>query len=421
MMRIRLLGGARKIGASAILLDTGKHKILLDYGSTPSRNPEFPIPVSPYEIDAIILSHAHIDHSGAIPLLYKGAKGPLLLATPLTLELSDLLINDMLKINGNALPYTKREIQKMMEHAVPIHYNEPVELFDGITVTLRNAGHVPGSASIEIEVNGEKIWYTGDINLVETHLLEPADIVRDADYVIIESTYALKEHPDRQLEEKRFVKTVHEVVEEGGVALIPAFAVGRSQEVMCVLRNHGFDGKVALDGMAQTATTIFLSYPEYLKDYLTLKHSSRSVKWMRSKSQRRKILRKPSAVISPAGMLSGGWAEWYLKQVHDKEEDAIIFVSFQVPGTLGHRILHERKMLINGKEKKIKARVEHFELSSHSGRTELFKIISELENPERIIVVHGENDSASTFAEEIQEKFGFDAIAPHVGDIIYLE
>ncbi len=421
MLRIRILGGARRVGASGILLDTGKRKILLDYGSTPSKNPDFPLPVSPYEVDAIILSHAHIDHSGAIPLLYKGARGPTLISTPLTIELSDLLINDMIKINGRKLPFTKRELQKMLEHVLPVKYNEPIEIFDNIIVTLRNAGHVPGSASIEIEINGTKIWYTGDINLIETHLLEPADVVKDADVVIIESTYALKDHPDRKMEEKRFVRTVREIVEDGGVALIPAFAVGRAQEVMCILRHHGFDGRVALDGMAQLATSIFLAYPEYLKDYLELKYSVRHAKWMKSKSQRKKILKKPGAVVSPAGMLSGGWAEWYLKQVYDKERDAIIFVSFQVPGTMGHRILTEKRAIIGGKEREIKARVEHFELSSHSGRKELLEIISRLEDPKKIIVVHGEDEAASHFSMELRENHGLDAIAPYIGDIIYID
>jgi len=421
MLRIRLLGGARKIGASAILLDTGKYKILLDYGSSPSKNPDFPLPVSPYEIDAIILSHAHIDHSGAIPILYRGAKGPLLITTPLTLELSDLLINDMIKINGDKLPFTKREVQKMMEHALPIHYNEPIELFDGIVVTLRNAGHVPGSASIEIEIDGKKIWYTGDINLTDTRLLESGDVVRDADYVIMESTYAYKDHPNRKQEEKRFYSTVKELVEDGYTVLIPSFAVGRSQEVMCILWHYGFDGRTALDGMAQTATSIFLSYPEYLRDYLELKYSARHVKWMRSKGQRRKMLKRPGAVISPAGMFSGGWSEWYLKQIYGRENAAIIFVSYQVPGTVGRKILDEKKVVIRGKEREVKARVEFFELSSHSGRSQLFDIVSSLKNPEKIIIVHGEDQVAEAFANEIYENHGIDAIAPHVGDIIYLD
>lgn len=421
MLKIRFLGGVRRIGASAILVDTGKHKILLDYGSYPSKKPDFPIPVSPYEIDAVILSHAHIDHSGAIPLLYKGARGPLLIATPLTLELSDLLINDMIKISGNKLPFSKTELNKMIQSALPVNYGEQVELFDGVRVTLRNAGHVPGSASIELEVNGTKIWYTGDINLTTTRLINGAEIVRDADYVIIESTYAHKDHPDRKEEEKRFYDTVKELVEDDYTVLIPAFAVGRSQEVMCILWYYGFDGRTALDGMAQTATSIFLSYPEYLRDYLELKHSARHIKWMKSRSQRRKMLRRPGAVISPAGMFSGGWSEWYLRQIYNKEDAAIVFVSFQVPGTVGRKILDEKKVVLGGKAREVKAKVESFELSSHSGKSQLHKIISSLNNPEKIFVVHGESDVAEQFANEIYDIYGFNAIAPYPGDIAFLD
>ncbi len=421
MLKIRFLGGVRRIGASGILVDTEKHKILLDYGSYPSKKPDFPLPVSPYEIDAIVLSHAHIDHSGAIPLLYKGAKGPLLITTPLTLELSDLLINDMIKISGNKLPFSKTELNKMIQHAVPVTYNEQVELFDGVRVTLKNAGHIPGSASILLEIDGTKIWYTGDINLTNTRLIEGAEIVKDADYVIIESTYAYKDHPDREKEERRFYKAVKELVEDGFTVLIPAFAVGRSQEVMCILWHHGFDGRTALDGMAQTATSIFLSYPEYLRDFLELKHSARHIKWMKSRSQRRKMLKRPGAVISPAGMFSGGWSEWYLRQIYNKEEAAIIFVSYQVPGTVGRKILDEKKVVLGGKVREVKAKVDFFELSSHSGRTQLNKIISSLEDPQKIFVVHGESDVAESFAKEIYEKYGFDAIAPYPGDIAFLD
>jgi len=133
------------------------------------------------------------------------------------------------------------------------------------------------------------------------------------------------------------------------------------------------------------------------------------------------MLKRPGAVISPAGMFSGGWSEWYLKQIYDRENAAIIFVSYQVPGTVGRKILDEKKVVIRGKEREVKARVEFFELSSHSGRSQLLDIVSSLKNPEKIIIVHGEDQVAEAFANEIYENHGIDAIAPHVGDIIYLD
>ena len=417
MVKIAFLGGARKVGASAVLIDTGEHRILLDYGSSPGKEPDFPLKINPEYIDVIILSHAHIDHSGAIPVLYKKAKRPILVTTPVTLELADLLINDMIKLNGPKLPFKRVHVQRMIESALLVNYEQKIELFDGIRVTLHNAGHIPGSASIELEIDGKKIWYTGDINTIDTRLLKRADIITDADIIIMESTYSYKNHPDRKKEERRLIERVKEIVESGGVALIPAFAVGRAQEVISVLYAYKFGYNTALDGMAQTATNIMLSYPEYLRDWHELKQSALKVKWMRKKSERKKMVRRPSAVVSPAGMLSGGWADWYIKQVYKNEKNAIFFVSYQVPGTPGYYALNERKIRINGKERKIKAQVDNFELSSHTDRNGLFNILREQEKSEHVFVVHGEEKYAISFAEELKELFDFNIYAPQVGEV----
>jgi len=411
-IKIKFLGGTKQIGKSAILVDNGKKKILLDYGTYPGKEPEFPPMVNPKDIDAIVLSHAHLDHSGAIPMLYRNAVSPPLITTFPTLELADLLIRDMIKLAKGKVPFSIDSLQRMRRAFVPAEYGEPIELDRSTSITLYNAGHIPGSASILIEMDGTRIWYTGDINTIKTRLLEPATLVDDVDILIIESTYATRRHPDRSEEEKRFLKRIHEILDNNGTVLVPAFSVGRSQEVMCILEHHMFRKPTALDGMAQAATGIIMGFPEYIRNYKILRRSIKRVKWMATKSQRKKMLRKPGLVISPAGMLNGGWSIWYLKQVYKNNKDGIFFVSYQVPGTLGHKIVNSKSFTIGNKETKVEAHVDYFELSSHTDNQGLHKIVGKA-GASKVFVVHGDEDSTEQFVKELVD-MGIDTYAPRM-------
>lgn len=417
MLSIAFLGGTRKIGSSAIAVNIDNDIVLLDYGSSPdSKKPELPIRVNPSKVSAVIISHAHIDHSGAVPWLFMSAYKPLVIATPLTLELSDLLIRDMIKLSGPRLSFGIPELQRMMSSSVPLKYNVPIRICDNCIATLFNAGHIPGSASILLKVKGKKIWYTGDINLSDAWLTRGADIVDDADIVIMEATYSYKDHPDRRAEEKRLVETVKKITkEQGGVCLIPAFSVGRSQEVLVTLVAYGYDGTVILDGMSQAATNILLAYPELIYNWQALKEASARAKWMRKTKERRKYIKKPVTIVAPAGMLLGGWSKWYLERIFGDNRNGIIFVSYQIPGTLGHRVLNERKIYYDGKEVEVNAHVDYFDLSSHAGKSQLKQILRKLKSPEKIFLVHGEEEYSLKFAEEIREEFGFDVEVPDLG------
>ncbi|MGQ4891817.1 MAG: MBL fold metallo-hydrolase [Candidatus Njordarchaeia archaeon] len=414
---IRFLGGAKRIGCSSVLINNSGKGILIDYGSNPSNEFTKPIDVNPLNLQSVVLSHAHIDHSGALPMLYKGALYPLLIATPPTIDLTALLIRDMMKILKGDVPFSELDLDRMLQTALPLKYNKPVNIGDGALVELLDAGHIPGSSSVLVSINGKKIWYTGDINLIESRLLKPADVYREADIVIMETTYANRDHPDRIGEEQRLVKRAEEIVEDKGVVLIPAFSVGRSQEIISILTKYDFNGSIALDGMARPATEIILRHPEFIKDFDLLERAVSRVKWIRSRGERKKLLKKPGVIVAPAGMLSGGWAEWYLKHVYDDEKNGIFLVSFQVPGTLGYRIANERKFFLAGKEKHISAQVEVFELSGHSGRKELFEIVKSLENPEKIFLMHGEEGTIDQFADELKE-MGLDVVVAEE-DVVY--
>ena len=417
-LKIDFLGGAREVGRSAVLVSFGNKRILLDYGSTPSARPRFPKRISPDAIDAVILSHCHIDHSGMIPYLFMGGR-PRLIATGITLEFTYLLLRDFYKLNGKYLPWDLSDLERTMKLAQPYSYDLTFYI-NGIYVKMLNAGHVPGSASILLEENGIKVWYTGDVNMIETHLIEPMDVPESADIIICEATYGNRDHPPRHTEEMRLVKAVKEVVDEGGTVLIPAFSVGRAQEIVCILREYGYTGKIWMDGMAQQATFILLAFPEFTKDYARVRWYMKSAKYVVSNRQRKKIVKKPGVIIAPAGMLEGGWAWYYLMHIYSKEKNGIFFVSYQAENTKGRYILENRKLppLLGNKE--IKARIEYFELSSHSGRQQLLDMIKKINSIQKIFVVHADNDVAVEFAEKLRE-MGFDSFAPEFGEHFILK
>lgn len=420
-VRVKFLGGTRRIGCSAILLQVNEKNILLDYGTTPGAHLDFPLPVPSREIDVIILTHAHIDHSGAIPLIYTVANPPLI-TTPATLDLAELLIYDMMNVARDPLPFGRREVRKMKRNSILLNYKEKYSLGKDIKITLFNAGHIPGSSSVLLEINGVKIWYTGDINTISTRLLKPASTdLQDVDVVFIESTYALREHPPRKEQEKAFIKALRETVEDQGVALVPAFSVGRSQEVLCILEHYNFNGRIFLDGMARQASKILLEHPTFIKDYELFVRSLRRAKWIEDGHERFKAVSEPGVIVTPAGMLVGGSAQWYLKYIYKDERSGLFYVSYQVPGTPGRRILETGKVRIGRKEKKMRAKVDYFELSSHSGRTQLLELIEKFENDTIFFTIHGEEESATKFAEEIKEDYGHTAFSPTVGETFEIE
>jgi len=403
-IEIRLLGGARKVGRVGILLNYKGESLLLDYGSEPSNEFKMPDVFDTRNLKGVILSHAHIDHSGAIPYIYKSINKPPLIATPPTIDLSFLLIRDMMKILRYNVPFTEVELNEMIYRAVPLKYEREIKLGENFLITLHDAGHIPGSSSIEVKINNTKIWYTGDFNTRETRLHQPARIIEDADIVLLEATYSYRNHPQRIEEEKRLIKRLNEILEDRGSVLIPAFSVGRAQEILSILQYHGFRGTVAIDGMAKEATEIILRYNEYVKDSLLLEKAVKSVKWIKSKSARRKLLKKPSVIIAPAGMLGGGWAEWYMKQLALSEKNGIFLVSFQVEGTMGYKLLNERKIRYDGKDIQVKAQVEQFDFSAHNGKKELIELLEKIHNPKKIILIHGEEKHLNEFVKEVKNK-----------------
>ena len=414
-MQITILGAAREVGRSAFLVKSMDSKVLLDFGVQLTREPTFPMHVPPKEVDGILLSHAHLDHSGAIPLFYISGSVKLY-STDLTLELTRLLIEDFLRISGFYLPFEYIDLLSMMKSSHKLKLNETVNV-KGFAVTFLEASHVPGAASILLESDGERLLYTGDINARGSLLLRGADTnFGEINAIITESTYAMADHPEIEDVEREFIEFAKEVVERGGTLLVPAFSVGRAQEMACVLKKHNFPHLVAMDGMALKVNEILFRYQEYLRDPSLFRKSMESIDFITSWSQRRRMVKTPSVIISPAGMLVGGAAVFYNSEISKKPKNAVAIVSYQIPGTPGRTLLEKKVAIINGKPKKVKAEVRTFDFSSHSGRKELFEMFRKIKGSPKVYTVHGEKESCIKFAEELRNEFGLDAVAPKTGD-----
>ncbi len=414
-MQVGFLGGAREVGRISISVKTKKTQALLDYGVMFDNEPGFPMHVPPKEVDALILTHSHLDHSGALPIFYIHGKTPLY-TNRLNLVLSQLLIKDFIHLSGYYLPFEYLELKTMMKSNKHLDFGVEEKVGD-MKFKLVNAGHTPGSAQVLIEANGKKVLYTGDFNTTDSQLLTGATMeYEDLDAVVIESTYANADHADRKELEKSFVESVTEVVEKGGIALIPAFGVGRSQEMACILKAYRFEYPVVLDGMTREASRIIMNHTEFLRDPKLFMNAMRSADWIDSWRDRRKAVKSPKAIISTAGMLKGGPAAFYVSKLGKKANNAIFLVSYQIPGTPGKELLEKGVCTIDGRVRKVKARYEHFDFSSHCGASQLKDSLRKLGGKPKVFVVHGEEENCKELAKWAESELGVDAVAPKTGD-----
>ncbi len=415
-MKMKFLGGAREVGRAAIAVKTEKTQLLIDYGVMINHEPGFPMHVPPKEVDAIILTHCHLDHSGAIPIFHIQEKKPVY-GTQLTFDLVKTLISDFIHLSSYYLPFEYLELQSMMRSCVHLDFRKKIAVGD-TQFQLLDSGHLPGGAQVFAEADGKKLVYTSDYNSTDTRLLRGADRnYGDLDALIIESTYADEDHPDRTTLEKEFVERVTEVVESGGTALIPAFSVGRSQEIACVLAAYHFEYSVTIDGMAREANRIMMNHTSYMRDPQLFMNAMHAATWVEGWRDRRTAAKKPGAIVSPAGMLKGGPAAFYIQKVGKKRRNAVFLVGYQIPGTPGRELLDEGKCVIDGKMRKIKAEVKRFDFSSHSGARELKETVKEIEGNPTVYVVHGAEGNCERFAEWVKKEVGLQAVAPKAGDV----
>lgn len=447
-VRVSALGGFREVGRSSLYLHTPESRVLIDCGinvAAGDNNKGFPYLNTPefnlQELDAVVVTHAHLDHAGFVPyLFYMGYEGPVY-CTPPTRDLMFLLQWDYLDVvdrEGRPLPYDRKFIKKVVKHVIPLEYGEVTGIAPDIRLTLHNAGHILGSSIAHFHV-GDGLYnlaYTGDLKYEKSRLFEPANVrFPRLETLILESTYGGSKdiQPGRKDAERQLVDIINETTNRGGKILVPVFAVGRAQEMMVALEEYIRKGvlnsvPIYLDGMIWEATGIHTTYPEYLNRDLRdqIFHRGRNpflsevFERVTGTSMRQEVMDgEPSVILATSGMLAGGPAMEYLKNLAESEKNSIIFVGYQAEGSLGRRIQkgwNEIPITENGKTRgvPIKMSVHTVEgFSGHSDRNQLMNYIRRLNpKPSRIITCHGEESKGIELASAIYKTFKIETRAP---------
>ena len=419
-MDVQVLGAANEVGRSGFLVNCNGTKLLLDYGVMFGRRgspPQYPLHVKPKDLDAIIITHAHLDHSGNVPSLFVSGNTDVY-ATPPTFDLSKLLINDMLKIEKNSHPFDLPELNNMMKNAKEIGFKQKVTKGNA-TFEFRESGHVIGGSTVLVESEKKRLFYTGDIKTNGSRMLREMDTdIGEIDLLITESTYAKTEQIPRKTSEQQLIEFANEVMDRKGILFIPSFSVERSQEMACILRSANFKHKIIMDGMALKVNEIMFKNPDYLRDPKIFAEAIKSSTAIREHAERKRAMGEPCVVISPAGMLVGGNAVYYLQQLSFDSKNGIALVSYQGEGTPGKKLLDTGKVSTRGKDLKVQAEVKQFQFSGHADKKELFDMIKKIKGNPKVWTVHGDSESCDLFAQEIHEKFGFETYAPAVNDDI---
>ncbi|MCE4604438.1 MAG: beta-CASP ribonuclease aCPSF1 [Aeropyrum sp.] len=450
--RIRVigLGSFGEVGRSAILVDTGESKILLDAGAAPtSYGPEaFPYFDSPEfrieDLDAVIISHAHLDHVGMLPLLFKyGYRGPVYMTAP-TRDIAVLVLLDFMELakrEGREPPFTQKEINLMLSRTIVMPYNVVTDVAPDTKLTFSNAGHILGSSLVHLHIGQGlyNILYTGDLKYyrikgdTSTRLLPPANYqFHRVETLIIESTYGATETQPRHMAEAELIELVNEAVKNKGKILIPVMAVGRGQEILLVLNRALKEGKIPeipiyVDGLVYEVTAIYTAYVDYFAKPVREAilngdnpFMTENTEYVNSQSKRDEIIYsdEPAIILATSGMMQGGPVIDYFKSMAEDERHILAFVSYQAPGTLGRRLLEgEREIAFqeDGRLRMVKVnmkvvRVEGF--TGHATQSELQLFLRHLNpKPRNIILNHGEPTALLTFARIIKNrwlKFGFE-------------
>ncbi len=410
-MKLTLLGGASEVGSLSAHVEEGGLRLLFDCGLTPSKPPKYPM--RPPAVDLAFLSHAHIDHSGMIPWLCANF-GTDVVATPPTIVVGTMLLEDSVKVSsleGYPAPYDKGDVKVLKKHFQEAGFGDSLDI-GNIEVGLHPAGHIPGAAMFSVKASRD-LLITGDINTLDSHLVNGAAPVK-CDILVIESTYSGRDHPPRSETERHFLNKTKEVVERGGLAIVPAFAVGRTQEMMMTLMNAGLN--IVLDGMGWAVNRHYMNMPGYLRAPERLRDAMSQTRVIRNPGERRALAKEAEVVITTSGMVDGGPVLDFISEKKNDRNSAVLLTGYQVEGTNG-RMLMESGELMLGKEKtKIQCELGFYDFSAHADHNELIKFTKRCE-PEEVVLCHGENRMA--LADDLRED-GFKVHVPKEGQVMEL-
>lgn len=465
-MKLEFLGAAHEVTGSCHYVQIGGIHLLVDCGMEqgPDLYENQEIPVNASEIDYVLITHAHIDHSGLLPLLYSHGFRGKVYATRATMELCNIMLKDSAHIQmfeaewrnrkarraGKPLidpMYTMEDAQGVLEHFIPCEYGETIMLCSEITIRFTDAGHLLGSSSIEIwgieQEKQVKLVFSGDIGHGNKPLIRNPQYIRDADYVIVESTYGDRLHQNSPDYAKELASVCRDTFLRGGNVVIPAFSVGRTQEMLYFLRKIKVEGllpeftdfEVYIDSpLAVEATNIFHKNVKecFDKEALELVRKGKNpisfpglkVAVTSEESKMINFIEKPIVIISASGMCEAGRIRHHLKHNLWRKDSTILFVGYQVPGTLGNLLLGGAKEVkLFGESIEVHAKIQNLAgISGHADQQHLLEWVKAFgETPKRIFVVHGEDSVCDTFASLITKETGIEAIAPYSGDIYDLE
>ena len=448
--RISFFGGARQVGRSCFLLQTPESKILLDCGVNvaASGSDQYPILTAPefdlQDIDAVIISHAHLDHSGFLPYIFKyGYNGPIYCTAP-TRDVMALLALDYIKVSHakakNAI-YSAEDIKRVVKNTITLDYNEVTDITPDVRITLYNAGHILGSSMVHLHI-GEgwhNVLYTGDFKTKPTKLLNPGHwTFPRVETLITESTYGAPDDimQPREASEKELVKLIKETVKKKGKVLVPVLGVGRAQEVMVILEEAFRDDKnkptIYVDGMVWDVTAIHNAYPSFLNKEIVQQifynnkdpFSSGVFKEVAGYKERQEVLNGgPCVVLATSGMLVGGPSVEYLKNFCNDKKNRLVFVGYQAEGSLGNALQKGETTFTESNEQySIELDIHTLAgLSGHSDRKEFMDYVKKITPmPRKIIVMHGENSKCLSLASAYHKEFHVETTAPRNLDAIRL-
>ncbi|MCQ2737917.1 MAG: beta-CASP ribonuclease aCPSF1 [archaeon] len=457
-VRLTAMGGFKEVGRSCMLLQTPNSRVLLDCGVNVAGQDEkssFPMLGVPefsiQDLDAVVVSHAHLDHCGFIPYLYHyGYEGPVYCTTA-TRDLMTLLQLDYIDIahrEDNPLPFNVKHVHKMIKHTITLDYGVVTDISPDIKLTLHNAGHIIGSAMCHFNIGdgAHNMLYTGDFKFERSRLLEPANTkFPRIESCVMESTYGGHEDvtPTRNNAEKELMKTIYKTLKRGGKVLLPVFAVGRAQELMIVLEEYMRSGlidqvPIHLDGMIWEATAVHTARPEYLSKDLRdqIFHMGRnpfiaeSFNKVQNIKERKGIVEgDPSIILSTSGMLTGGNSVEYFKWLCEDKNNTMIFVGYQSEGSLGRKIQKGHKEIpLEGEDGKTKVFNVNMEIktihgfSGHSNRRQLMEFAKRLHpRPDKILTCHGDPYKTVDLASSIHRSYKIETKTPLILDAVRLQ